>query len=91
MIHEDCELSGNAAENSSAKSIFNTILDAIGNTPLVKLEKLSPSNQVTILAKCEFMNPSGSIKDRVVDYIIRDAEKNGLLKPGGTIVENTFR
>lgn len=68
---------------------FNIILDSIGNTPLVKLEKLSPNNQVTILAKCEFMNPSGSIKDRIVNYIISDAEKNGLLKPGGTIVENT--
>ncbi|MDQ8039913.1 MAG: cysteine synthase family protein [Rickettsiella sp.] len=69
--------------------IFETILESIGNTPLVNLAKLSPNKQVTILAKCEFMNPSGSIKDRIVDYIIRDAERQGLLKPGGTIVENT--
>lgn len=69
--------------------IVKTILHSIGNTPLVKLEKLSPNKQVTILAKCEFLNPSGSIKDRIVAYIIRDAEERGLLKPGGTIVENT--
>ncbi|WP_010597145.1 PLP-dependent cysteine synthase family protein [Rickettsiella massiliensis] len=69
--------------------ISSTLLNTIGNTPLVKLAKLSPNPQVTILAKCEFLNPSGSIKDRIVDYIIRDAEQQGLLKPGGTIVENT--
>lgn len=65
------------------------ILQTIGNTPLVKLQKLSPKKDVDILVKCEFFNPSGSIKDRIVSYIIADAEKNGLLKPGGTIVENT--
>jgi cystathionine beta-synthase len=67
----------------------DTILDAIGNTPLVKLQKLSPNPLVTILVKVEFLNPGGSIKDRIVKYIIEDAEKNGLLKPGGTIIENT--
>lgn len=66
-----------------------TILQTIGNTPLVRLQYLSPNPLVTILAKVEFMNPSGSIKDRIVSYIIDDAEENGLLKPGGTIVENT--
>lgn len=66
-----------------------TILDAIGNTPLVKLQHLSPNKDVNILVKCEFTNPSGSIKDRIVAFIIADAEKNGLLKPGGTIIENT--
>ncbi|CAN5329739.1 cysteine synthase family protein [soil metagenome] len=68
---------------------YQTILQTVGHTPLVKLQHLSPNPLVTILAKCEFMNPSGSIKDRIVAYIIADAEKNGLLKPGGTIVENT--
>lgn len=68
---------------------YPSILDAIGNTPLVKLQHLSPKSYVTILAKCEFTNPSGSIKDRIVSHIIADAEKNGLLKPGGTIIENT--
>ena len=65
------------------------ILDKIGNTPLVKLQKINPFKNVEIWVKLEFMNPSGSIKDRIVNHIINDAEKNGLLKPGGTIVENT--
>jgi cystathionine beta-synthase len=68
---------------------YQTILQTVGHTPLVKLARISPNPDVTILAKCEFMNPSGSIKDRIVAHIITDAEKNGLLKPGGTIVENT--
>ncbi|BBB15182.1 cysteine synthase [Candidatus Rickettsiella viridis] len=68
---------------------FKTILQSIGNTPLVKLDNISPNKLATILVKCEFMNPSGSIKDRIVSYIINDAEQRGLLKPGGTIVENT--
>src|SRR5690606_28721549 len=66
-----------------------TILDAIGNTPLVKLNRVAPKGGATILAKCEFMNPAGSIKDRMAHYIIQQAEKEGKLKPGGTIVENT--
>lgn len=68
---------------------YSTLLEHIGNTPLIKLQHLCPNDYVTILVKCEFTNPSGSIKDRVVAHIIDDAEKNGLLKPGGTIVENT--
>ncbi|MEM1283180.1 MAG: cysteine synthase family protein [Chlamydiota bacterium] len=68
---------------------FPTILDTIGCTPLVKLQKLSPNPLVTILVKVEFLNPGGSIKDRIVKFIIEDAEKNGLLQPGGTIIENT--
>jgi cystathionine beta-synthase len=65
------------------------LTDCIGNTPLVALKKLSPSSEVKILVKLEFMNPSGSIKDRIVFHIINDAEKRGLLKPAGTIIENT--
>lgn len=65
------------------------ILQVIGNTPLVELTKISPNPYVKILAKCEFLNPSGSIKDRIVKYILDDAEKSGLLKPNGTIVEAT--
>ncbi len=68
---------------------FKTLLQTIGHTPLVRLQNMSPKEYVTILAKCEFMNPSGSIKDRIAAHIIEDAEKNGLLKSGGTIVENT--
>lgn len=66
-----------------------TILDAIGNTPLVKLNKLVDDQCATVLVKCEFMNPTGSIKDRMALHMIEDAERKGLLKPGGTIVENT--
>lgn len=73
----------------AATTTFPNILDTIGNTPLVRLAKISPRPDITILAKCEFFNPSASIKDRIVKYIVEDAEKNGLLKPGGTIVENT--
>ncbi|MDP3975649.1 MAG: cysteine synthase family protein [bacterium] len=65
------------------------LLDSIGNTPLVRLQSMSPNPLVNIYAKLEFFNPSGSIKDRIVSHIIADAEKNGLLKPGGTIVEAT--
>jgi cystathionine beta-synthase/cysteine synthase A len=68
---------------------FKTILQTIGQTPLVRLQHLSPNPLVTILVKCEFFNPSTSIKDRIVSYIIADAEKQGLLQPGGTIVEGT--
>jgi len=66
-----------------------TLLDEIGNTPLVKLTKINPYKQVDIYVKLEYFNPSGSIKDRIVKHIIEDAEKSGLLKKGGTIVENT--
>ncbi|MBI1237139.1 MAG: pyridoxal-phosphate dependent enzyme [Alphaproteobacteria bacterium] len=70
-------------------TFYPNILAAIGNTPLVKLNKVVPDGAATILAKCEFLNPTGSIKDRMGPYIIEQAEKAGLLKPGGTIVENT--
>lgn len=66
-----------------------TILSAIGDTPLVKLRKIVPRNAATVLVKCEYMNPAGSIKDRMALHIIEKAEKAGVLKPGGTIVENT--
>lgn len=65
------------------------ILDTVGNTPLVKLQKINPNPHVEIYVKLEFLNPSGSIKDRIVKHIINEAEVSGELKPGGTIVENT--
>jgi len=68
---------------------FNNILEAVGNTPLVKLNKVVDKSSATLLVKCEFMNPTGSIKDRMALHIIEQAEKSGELKPGGTIVENT--
>ena len=65
------------------------ILELIGNTPLVKLTKVTAGIKATILAKLEFMNPGGSVKDRIAVYMIEKAIKNGLLKPGGTIIEST--
>lgn len=64
-------------------------LDLIGNTPLVRLEGPSRDAGCEIFAKCEFVNPGASVKDRAALYIVRDAEQQGLLKPGGTIVEGT--
>ena len=65
------------------------IIDLIGNTPLLRLEKASRETGCEIWGKAEFMNPGGSIKDRAALGIIREAEKSGALKPGGTIVEGT--
>lgn len=65
------------------------LLDTIGHTPLIELKKINPYPNVRLLAKLEFMNPGASIKDRVVLYIINEAERTGKLKPGGTIIENT--
>ncbi|CUM64228.1 uncharacterized protein PRCAT00001822001 [Priceomyces carsonii] len=67
----------------------NGIVNAIGNTPLMKLPKLSKEIGRNIYAKAEFMNPGGSIKDRAALWIIKDAEKNGSITPGGTVVEGT--
>lgn len=63
--------------------------DAIGNTPLLRLNAASEATGCEILGKCEFMNPGGSVKDRAALFIVRDAERRGLLKPGGVIVEGT--
>ncbi|HLF58309.1 MAG TPA: cysteine synthase A [Alphaproteobacteria bacterium] len=69
--------------------IRNGFTDTIGNTPLIRLRRLSESTGCDILGKAEFLNPGGSVKDRAALYIVRDAEERGLLKPGGTIVEGT--
>jgi len=66
-----------------------SVVDLIGNTPLVRLKKVSEETGCEILGKAEWMNPGGSVKDRAALGIIRDAEKSGKLKPGGTIVEGT--
>src|SRR5271169_6125734 len=67
----------------------NGIIEAIGNTPLIKLERVSAATGCTILGKAEFMNPGQSVKDRAALFIIEDAVKKGQLKPGGVIVEGT--
>lgn len=68
---------------------YNNILETIGNTPLVKLNTITKDIPGTILAKIETTNPGNSIKDRMALKMIEDAEKSGLLKPGGTIIEGT--
>jgi len=65
------------------------VLSAIGNTPLIALKKLNTNPLATVLVKLEYMNPSGSIKDRIARHIIETFEKRGILKPGGVIVENS--
>jgi cysteine synthase A len=67
----------------------NGIIEAIGNTPLIKLERVSAATGCTILGKAEFMNPGQSVKDRAALFIIEDAVKKGELRPGGVIVEGT--
>jgi cysteine synthase A len=64
-------------------------VDAVGNTPLLRLGGLSRETGCEILAKAEFMNPGGSVKDRAAKWIVLDAERRGALKPGGTVVEGT--
>lgn len=68
---------------------LSSTLDLIGNTPLVRLRGPSEAAGCEIFGKCEFANPGASVKDRAALYIVRDAEQQGLLKPGGTIVEGT--
>lgn len=68
---------------------YNSILDLIGKTPLVKINKLNPNPKVTLLAKLEYFNPGGSVKDRIGVAMVDRAEKLGKLKKGGTIVEPT--
>ncbi|HSM93069.1 MAG TPA: pyridoxal-phosphate dependent enzyme [Anaeromyxobacteraceae bacterium] len=70
-------------------SYHENVLAAIGHTPLVRLNKVVDPEGATVLAKLEFMNPGGSIKDRMAVHILEKAERAGLLRPGGTIVENT--
>lgn len=68
---------------------YENILDTIGHTPLVKLSKISEGLNVNIFGKVEYFNPGGSIKDRIALQMIKNAEAEGLLKPGGTIIEAT--
>ncbi|MEX0719195.1 MAG: pyridoxal-phosphate dependent enzyme [Balneolaceae bacterium] len=68
---------------------YNSVLETIGNTPLIKLNKINGGSEGTLLAKVEYFNPGHSIKDRIAVKMIDDAEAKGLLKPGGTIVEGT--
>ncbi len=74
---------------TASHTTYPSMLDLIGNTPLIKLKRASEETGCTILGKAEFLNPGQSVKDRAALGIIRDAEKRGQLKPGGVIVEGT--
>jgi cystathionine beta-synthase len=69
--------------------VYNNILETIGNTPLVRLNRLTKDVKATVLAKVETTNPGNSVKDRMAVKMIEDAEKSGVLKPGGTVIEGT--
>jgi cystathionine beta-synthase len=68
---------------------FDNVVDLIGNTPLVRLHRVAEGIPATVLAKLEYFNPGGSVKDRIALRMVEEAEKSGLLQPGGTIVEPT--
>jgi cystathionine beta-synthase len=69
--------------------ICDSILDAIGDTPLVRLNKVASHLKCTVLAKCEFLNAGGSVKDRIGKRMVLDAERSGLIQPGATLIEPT--
>ncbi len=69
--------------------IYNNIIETIGRTPLVRLNRVAADVPATLLLKCEFFNPLGSVKDRIGQAMIEDAERRGALKPGTTIIEPT--
>jgi cysteine synthase A len=69
--------------------IRSDFIDAVGNTPLIKLRKASELTGCTILGKAEFLNPGGSVKDRAAKYMVLDGERRGVIEPGGLIVEGT--
>ncbi len=69
--------------------VFDSVLEAIGDTPVVRLDRIAEGYQSDLFGKLEFMNPGGSVKDRIAVYMLEQAEKRGEIKPGGTIVEGT--
>jgi cysteine synthase A len=71
------------------KNVANSVLDLVGGTPMVRLNRLPKAGGAVVLAKVEARNPGGSVKDRIAVAMIEDAERRGVLKPGGTIVEPT--
>jgi cysteine synthase len=77
------------SQNASGGAVVQDFVEAIGHTPLIRLRRLSDETGCEILGKAEFMNPGGSVKDRAARGIILDAERRGVLKPGGIVVEGT--
>ncbi|MDE3179523.1 MAG: pyridoxal-phosphate dependent enzyme, partial [Acidobacteriota bacterium] len=68
---------------------YNNILEAIGHTPLIRINRAAGASAAGVWAKCDYLNPGGSVKDRIAVSMVDDAERQGQLKPGGTIVEGT--
>jgi cystathionine beta-synthase len=77
------------APPAAPDQLYDTVLEAIGQTPLVRLHKITRGVRAEVAAKLEYLNPGGSVKDRIGPTMIEDAERRGLLRPGGTIVEAT--
>lgn len=73
----------------ASETIHNTILSCVGNTPLVRLNRIGAEYGCDLLAKCEFLNPGGSVKDRIGVRMVEEAEREGRIKPGDTLVEPT--
>ena len=69
--------------------VYNSVLDLIGNTPLVRLNNIVTADMATVYAKLENLNPGGSVKDRMAWNMVKRAEEQGVLKPGATLVEST--
>src|SRR5206468_5085855 len=84
-----CDMAIMEPSASVDTQILNNVMEAIGNTPLIRINKLAQGFKPAVLAKVEYFNPGGSVKDRIGPAMIEDAERRGLLKPGGTIVEAT--
>src|SRR5690606_13966544 len=76
-------------EREPLMRVYNSLIELVGNTPLVRLKKVAAGLAPTVLAKVEYLNPGGSVKDRIALRMVEDAERRGLLRPGGTIVEPT--
>src|SRR5690606_41805611 len=72
-----------------ANGVYESVVDLIGGTPLVRIRKFEGLDRVRLYAKLEFFNPGGSVKDRIGPHMIRAAESQGKLRPGGTIIEPT--
>src|SRR5687767_15216108 len=72
-----------------AEQVLDSILDTTGGTPMVRLSRIAKGLGCELLAKCEFMNPGGSVKDRIGVRMLLDAEKEGRIKPGDTLIEPT--
>src|SRR5687768_9134633 len=73
----------------SHDTIYDSVLDAVGNTPMVRLSRIGRDLPCELVAKCEFMNPGGSVKDRIGVRMLLDAEKAGRIRPGETLIEPT--